>query len=122
MSDTIKQTMLKAEKLAIKIKKKIKRNDLDFSVQVSLSSQDPGKIYYALQITPVAEGIAPMTFIKQSEEEFIEAIEAQLENLDAQVIEESYHESQIAHAKRTITFHEERIKSMKEQATEENDG
>ena len=105
----IKEVMLKAEKLAVKIKKKVKRNDLDFSVQVSVSSQDPKKIYYALQITPIAEGIAPMTFIDSDADEFIAKIERQLENLDPNLIEKEYHKAQITHAKRTITFHEERI-------------
>lgn len=126
MNDSIKQTMAKAEKLAIKIKKKIKRNDLDYSVQVSMSTSDPGQLYYALQITPVAEGIKPMTFIDKSPTAFIEKIEARLEDIDAEKIEIAYHESQIAHAKRTIEYHEESIKELTEIseaiAKDESDG
>lgn len=114
MADNIKQTILKAEKLAIKLKKKLKRNDLDFSIQVSLSSADPGKIYYALQLTPVADGVAPMTFIKSDPDKLIEAIEAQLEKVDTAAVEIAYHEGQINHAKRTITFHQERIDEIKQ--------
>ena len=114
MADNIKQTILKAEKLAIKLKKKLKRNDLDFSIQVSLSSADPGKIYYALQLTPVADGVAPMTFIKSDPDKLIEAIEAQLEKVDTAAVEVAYHEGQINHAKRTITFHQERIDEIKQ--------
>lgn len=121
----IKEVMQKAERLAIKIKKKIKRNDLDFSVQVSVSSQDPGTVYYALQITPVAEGIAPMTFIDPDADKFIEKIEKQLENLDPTMVEKEYHKAQITHAERTITFHKERITEIdkeNEEPKEEQDG
>ena len=122
MTDNIKQTILKAEKLAIKIKKKLNRNDVDFSVQVSLSSADPGKIYYALQLTPLADGTAPITFIKTDADKFIEAIEAQLENLDTEAVEVAYHEGQINHAKRTITFHQERIDEIKNEDKEPVEG
>ena len=112
--------MLEAEKLAIRIKKKLKRNDLDFTVQVSLSSNDPGKIYYATQITPVAEGIAPMTFIAPNGDELIAKLKDALDNkLDPEQVEKAYHESQIHHANRTIKFHEERIKEIEEPEEEE---
>lgn len=122
MKDNIKQTIYEVEKLAIRLKKKAKRNDLDFSVQVSLSTADPGQIYYALQLTPVADGVAPMTFIKKSPEELIEAIKAQLDNIDEVAIEKAYHEAQIAHAKRTITFHEERIDEITTKDEEPQEG
>lgn len=112
MTDTIKSTILKAEKLAIKYKKKVKRNDIDFRIQVSLSSADPGVIYYALQFTSLAEGVAPVTFLKANAEEFIEAIEAQLKIIDDTAVEVAYHEAQIYHAKRNIKFHEERIEEI----------
>ena len=122
MTDTVQQTMKKAERLAIKIKKKINRNDLDFSVQTSISTADPGQIYYAMQITSVAEGVAPMTFIDKDPVKFIEKIEAQVGNIDEKVIEKAYHEAQIAHAKRTIKFHEERIEEITADDSELQEG
>lgn len=115
MADNIKQTMQKAEKLAMKIKKKARRADVDYSVQVSMSSTDPGVIYYALQLTPLADGLAPMTFIKKTPEDLITAIEAQIDNLDEAYIEKAYHEAQITHAERTIKFHQERIVQIQEE-------
>lgn len=115
MADNIKQTIQKAEKLALKIKKAAHRADLDYSIQVSMSSADPGVIYYALQLTPLADGLAPMTFIKKTPEDLITAIEAQLENLDEAYIEKAYHEAQVTHAERTIKFHQERIAQIQEQ-------
>lgn len=115
MADNIKQTMQKAEKLAMKIKKKARRADIDYSVQVSMSSTDPGVIYYALQLTPLADGLAPMTFIKKTPEDLITAIEAQIDNLDEAYIEKAYHEAQITHAERTIKFHQERIVQIQEE-------
>lgn len=115
MTDTIKTTLLEAEKLAIKIKKKAKRNDLDFTVQVSISSNDPKQTYFAAQITPFAEGIAPQTFIAKTGEELINKMQAALDGkVSPSQIERAYHESQIAHAKRTIEFHESNIKTIDE--------
>lgn len=122
MTDTIKKTIYDAEKLAIKFKKKLKRNDVEFNIQISLSSTDPGQIYYALQFTSVADGVAPITFIKKSPEELIAAIEAQLENIDTDQVEKTYHESQINHAERTIKFHKERIEEIDKEKDEPREG
>lgn len=112
MKDNIKQTIYEVEKLAIKLKKKVKRNDLEFTIQVSLSTVDPGQIYYSLRFTSMVDGVAPMTFIKKSPEDLVEALKAQLDNLDEEAVERAYHAAQIEHASRTITFHEERLEEM----------
>jgi hypothetical protein len=122
MKDTIKQTIYEVEKLAVKFKKKLKRNDIDFNIQVSLSTTDPGQIYYALQFTSVAEGVAPITFIKKTPEDLITAVQAQLDSIDTAAVEKAYHESQINHAKRTITFHEERIEEIDKEKDEPQEG
>lgn len=120
MADTIKNTLFAAEKLAIKIKKKARRNDLDFTVQVSVSSNDPKSVYYAAQITPFAEGIAPQTFIAKSGQELLDKMQAALDGkVSPSDIERAYHESQITHAKRTIEFHEGNIKAIDETPIED---
>lgn len=122
MADTIKKTIYDAEKLANKFRKKLKRNDVEFNIQISLSSADPGQIYYALQFTSVADGVAPITFIKRSPEELISSLETQLEKIDTDEIEKTYHESQINHAERTITFHKERIEEINKAKNEPQEG
>ena len=48
----MKSDLLKAEKLLIKIRKNLKRNDLDYTLQISMNATQPGKLRYAAQINP----------------------------------------------------------------------
>lgn len=112
--DNIKTTMLKAEKLAIKIKKQLKRYDLDYTIQVSVNSTRPNKISYALQITPPAEGLGPVTFVTHDDaKEFLEKIEAQTRKIDIEFVEIAYHEAQIKSSEHNIELHKNRIEELK---------
>lgn len=104
----------KIEKALLKLRNKIKRADLDYTVQISINSTDPGTVTYAAQLTSPARGLAPVTFIKSSAEELIADIKAATKELNYDEIEKAYHEAQIEACKRTIEGHEERIKAIAE--------
>lgn len=122
MVDTIKNTLLEAEKLAVKIKKKAKRNDLDYSIQISVSAADPKTIYYAAQITPMAEGIAPQTFIAKDGDQLLKKMQDALDlKMSASQIEKAYHEAQMKHAERTVAYHKESIEKLDKEENEEGE-
>lgn len=120
---TAKEELQKAERAINKLRNKIKRADLDYTVQISISSVDPTKVRYAAQMTPPAQGLAPVTFIKDSAEELIEAIKAATKHIDYEQVEIAYHKAQMEACDRTKQGHQDRIneilKPKKEQATEE---
>lgn len=120
---TAKEELQKAERAINKLRNKIKRADLDYTVQISISSVDPAKVRYAAQMTPPAQGLAPVTFIKDSAEELIEAIKAATKHIDYEQVEIAYHKAQMEACDRTKQGHQDRIneilKPKEKQATEE---
>lgn len=121
MADKITQNLQKIEELVVKLINKQPRKDLDYTVQASVNSTHPKKVTYAVQITPPAEGLAPVTFIKDSVDELCEAIKAATKHIDYKEIEKAYHKAQIEACKRTIIGHEERIAKLDEPEEELED-
>ena len=114
MEDKITKGLLQAEKLVQKIKKKVKRNDLDYTIQAVVDSTAPSTIRYAVRITPINEAVGPMVFVANSIQELHEKLEYRLENgLDQEDLEVKYHEAMIANLTKSREFHEERVKELK---------
>ena len=122
---TAREELQKAEKAIVKLRNKIKRADLDYTVQISISSVDPTKIRYAAQMTPPAQGLAPVTFIKDTADELVEAIKSAAKHIDYEQVEIAYHKAQMEACDRTKQGHQDRIDEIlkpkdEEQATEED--
>lgn len=136
MSDVLAQNLRKVEKAMVKLKNNLNRADIDYTVQASISSTDPTVTRYAAQMTPPANGLAPITFIAASPEELVEKIKLAAKGINYKTVEIAYHKGQIEACKRTIQGHEERItevekedddateavaKEIEEQASESNE-
>lgn len=119
-----KQTLTelqKVEKAMNKLRNKLKRADLDYTVQVSITSIAPTEIVYAAQMTALANGLRPATFIShESIDDLVSQIKGFTETLDQVVLEKAYHEGQIIAARNTILGHEDAIKEL-ENPTEDGE-
>lgn len=98
-----------AEKALVKLRNKLKRVDLNYTVQVSVNSTQPTKISYAAQMSPPAEGLAPVTFIADTGDELIEKIKEATKHIDYGEVEKAYHQAQIQACERTIEVHKQRL-------------
>lgn len=110
----------KLEKLAIKLVNKLKRRDLDYTIQASINSTDRTVVRYAVQITSPANGLMPITFIGLTPEELFDKIKVATKNIDYDKVEEAYHEAQILACERTIQGHKERIEEIKNPPKDNN--
>lgn len=112
-NNSVKEQMLKLEKLVKKvIRKSLKDNTLDYTVQISTSNLEPGKVKYAAMISSPAKGVQPITFICDNYND----LEAQLKEaetgIDKKKVEITFHESRINTFKSRIAQHEERVKQL----------
>ncbi len=112
MQKELEKDLKKIEKVVVKLVNKLKRSDLDYTVQASINSTDRTVVKYAAQITPPAEGLAPITMISLTSEELIDKIKVATKNIDYEKVEQAYHEAQIQACERTIKGHKERIEEI----------
>lgn len=106
----------KARTLVNKIIKNFKRNDLEWTIQTSASSVHPDKLAYCVQIEAPANGLAPLTFIKNSWKELIEALDQAEKNLDTKAIEKAFLASEIKRAEEKKKFFEEKLLSLENES------
>jgi len=111
MAET-KAELQKAEKAMVKLRNKVKRADLDYTVQVSINSTEPTVVHYAAQMTAPANGLAPITFVCNTLDELVAKIKEAQDELNYDNIEKAYHQAQIEACHRTIQGHEDRIKEL----------
>lgn len=119
MSDKTTKDLRDIEKAVVRLRNKMKRVDMNYTVQVSINSTDPQTVIYASQITSPATGLAPVTFIAKTAEELVKKIKGATKHIDLKQIEIAYHQAQIKSAKRTIEGHEDRIEELSDPANNE---
>ncbi len=102
--------MRKLEKLAKKvIRKSLKDNTLDYTIQFTMSSLEPGKVKYACQITSPSQGVQPITFIFESYKDLEASLMEAETQLNPKEVEKAFHQSRINTMKNSIQQHEARI-------------
>lgn len=98
-----------ARNLVNKIVKNLKRNDLDWTVQVTVNSVHPDKVSYCAQIAAPAEGLQALTWIKDSWEELLDALATAEKGLDPVAVDRAWHEAEIQRAEALINYHKEAL-------------
>lgn len=111
--DKTTNDLRRVERAMNKLKRKIKRADLDYNVQFSVNAMKPSAIIYSAQMTPLAVNLRPATFISHvSVDDLVAQIEGFTENLDWDKMEIAYHTGQINSAEHTIEGHKEAIAEL----------
>ena len=108
----MKDEMKKARNLVNKIVKKFNRNDLDWTVQVSINSTRPDRVNYCAQIEAPANGLQPLTWVKESFSELEEALELAEKGLDQDAVDRAWHEAEIQRAESLIKYHKQAIEEL----------
>lgn len=106
----------KARMLVNKIVKNLGRADIDWTIQVSISSVHPEKLAYCAQIEAPANGLAPITWVKDSWAELEEALKKAEKDLDPEAVEKAYLASEIKRAEEKKKFFEEKLMELENES------
>ena len=111
----VAEQLLKLEKLVKRvIRKSLKDNTLDYTVQFTVSSLEPSKVQYAALITSPAKGVQPITFVYDTYD-LLEASLKEAENeLNPQKVEIAFHQNRINSYENKIDQHKERVKKLED--------
>lgn len=115
------QELREMERAFAKLRNKLKRADLDYTVQVSINSTDPQTVVYACQMVAPANNLAPIRIIATSASELMAKIKVATENIDLKAVEIAYHKAQIDACDRTKLGHQERLAEIEIEASEETE-
>ena len=122
---TTNESLIELEKLVKKIiRKSLKDNTLNYTVQVSRSNLDPNKTKYSVGIDSPRQGVQPITFSYYSYEVLKKVLEESVNTIDKKSIEIAFHEDRINSYKQRLQAHEERKLMLEsgEAEIEEDDG
>lgn len=103
------------------IRKSLKDNTLDYTVQITVSSLEPSKIKYAAQISSPASGVQPITFIFDNFKDLKASLEEAEKEIDTKKIEVTFHKSRINTYKTKIEQHEKRVEKIESGEDDEDD-
>lgn len=110
-NNSVSAQLQKLEKLAGRvIRKSLKDNTLDYTVQFTISSLEPEKVKYACQISSPASGIQPITFICDSYKELEESLKEAAKELNRVEVEKAFHQNRINTFRNKAEQHEARLK------------
>jgi hypothetical protein len=117
-----REQLSKLEKTVKKIlRKSLKNNTLDYTVQISISSLEPGNVKYSAFISSPNKDVQPIIFSYDN----FEMLEAALLEAEKQynptTVEVAFHESRINTYKSKIEQHEERKKQLEDPEYKEED-
>lgn len=103
------------ERLFEEIKTKLNLKDasgLGYLAQISTDTEDRTPTY-AFQLSGVGHLLAPVTFMNTDEQKVRAAIEKFAEDVDVDFVEEAFHLAQAERAEKTMNFHKEQAKNVK---------
>ena len=117
----MENNLKEAAKLVKKITRNVFRNsNLDFAVQFSISSLEPGKIKYSALISSPSRDIQEIPFRFNSYNELKAALEASLKNFKYEDIEKTEVQSRINVYKSKVEQLEEYLKEIEKNGLDEN--
>lgn len=121
-SNTTRDQLVELEKLVKKIiRKSLKDNTLDYTVQVSISSLEPAKVKYAALISSPAKGVQPITFVFDKFEDLKNTLVAAETEINRDQVEIAFHQDRITSYENKIQQHKERIVIIESGEKDEDD-
>lgn len=95
-----------------KILKNMKRSDLDWTIQTSVSSTEPNQLYYSALIASPNQSLQPITWVKKSYEELEEALETSAKVLDDKEVMKAYYKAEIQRAETLIKYYNDKTEAL----------
>tara|TARA_B100001245_G_scaffold236507_1_gene227902 strand:- start:3141 stop:3536 length:396 start_codon:yes stop_codon:yes gene_type:complete len=119
MPKTQTERVTELEKLCRKvIRKAFKDSTLDYTVQISASSLEPGKVKYGFMINGLKKEIQPVAMSFYTYDECKKTLEGLLKTVDYVELEKLFHQGRINVYKNAISSHEDRLKHIEENPDE----
>lgn len=120
---TTGESVLALEKLIKKvIRLAFKDNTLDYTVQVAVTSVEPGKVKYGFMINGLKKEIQPIAMSYYTYNECVAVLEGLLKEVNPVEVEKMFHQGRINVYTNAISSHEERLKQIEKEGLEEDDG
>jgi hypothetical protein len=121
--NTVAKSVLELEKLCRKvIRLAFKDNTLDYTVQISTTSLEPGKVKYGFMINGLKKEIQPIAMSYYTYEECKVALEGLLKEVNPLEVEKSFHKGRINVYTNAISSHQERLDKIEKDGLEPEDG
>lgn len=115
-SENESKNFAKARKHINKIVKNLNRNDLGWVLQISVNSFQPDKIKYCAEIEAPANGLQPLTWIKDSMEDLEKALEKAEKELNQKEVDKAYYASEAKRAGDKKAFFEEKLLEISQES------
>lgn len=112
-NNSTREHLLKLEKVVKRvIRKSLKNNTLDYTVQITVSSLEPGKLQYAAHISSPASGVNAITFVYDTFDLLLAALKEAEKEFNPQKVELAFHANRINNYKNKIKQHEKRVETL----------
>lgn len=122
-TDTVAESVLQLEKLVRKvIRVAFKDNTLDYTVQISTSSLEPGKVKYGFMINGLKKEIQPIAMSYYSYADCKAVLEGLLLEVNPVEVEKMFHQGRINVYNHAISSHQERLEEIEKNGLEPDDG
>lgn len=122
-SATISENLYELEKLVKKVLRlSFKDNTLDYTLQIAITSLEPGKVKYGFMINGLKKEIQPIAMSWYTYAECKAALEALLVEVDPVKVEMMFHQGRINVYTNAILSHKERMDEIEKNGVEEDDG
>ena len=110
-----REQLSKLEKLVKRvIRKSLKNNTLDYTVQISISSLSPSTVKYSAFIRSPEKGVQPIIFSFDSFDILVKPLEESEKSFNETKVEIAFHEDRINTYKAKIEQHEARKKQLED--------
>lgn len=116
-----KSDLLRLEKLIKRvIRKSLKDNTLDYTVQFTVSNLEPEHVKYAAMISSPAKGVQPITFIFDNLKDLEGSLKEAETGINRKEVEKTFHQSRINTYENKVEQHKARLDQLNDPEYDED--